>query len=234
MSKQEQINAGIYKTRSQLKSSLSDDIDELKELAAKLMAEKAILEEELELSKKLEGGIPDKLPPRLKSKIVTKLRSQLPLELLLEVVDLKPSSYYYSFIAARRPDKYAAIRPKIHEISNLSMHTYCSPRIWTALRRRGIYISEKVVRRLMNEEYIEVRYAKRKCKYTSYIGEITPAVPDLVQRNFHANKPNTLWLTDISEFAAKDDKIYLSPIIDCVRWLLIKPHAIQIIALLRQ
>ncbi len=67
----------------------------------------------------------------------------------------------------------------------------------------------------MKEEKIEVRYARRKRKYTSYIGEITPAVPDLVQRNFHADKPNKLWLTDITEFAAADSKIYLSPLIDC-------------------
>lgn len=67
----------------------------------------------------------------------------------------------------------------------------------------------------MKEEKIEVRYARRKRKYTSYIGEITPAVPDLVQRNFHADKPNKLWLTDITEFAAADSKIYLSYLIDC-------------------
>lgn len=67
----------------------------------------------------------------------------------------------------------------------------------------------------MKEEKIEVRYARRKRKYTSYIGEITPAFPDLVQRNFHADKPNKLWLTDITEFAAADSKIYLSPLIDC-------------------
>ncbi|WP_366936636.1 IS3 family transposase [uncultured Slackia sp.] len=44
---------------------------------------------------------------------------------------------------------------------------------WPSLRRRNVLVSEKVVRRLMKEEGVEVRYAKRKRRYSSYIGEIT-------------------------------------------------------------
>lgn len=143
------------------------------------------------------------------------LKKKLPLALLLEVLDLKPSSYYYALWASKQPDKYQEIRPIIHEISQMSGQTYGSPRIWIALRHRDIFISEKVVRRLMKEESIKVYYATRRKKFVSYIGEITPAVEDCVQRNFHAKKPNTLWLTDISEFATPDSKIYLSPMIDC-------------------
>lgn len=215
MTKQEQIDEGIYKTKAQLKQALPDDIDELKDLAAKLLAEKAVLEEELELSKKLPGSIPEKLPTKHKAQIVNNLRNKLPLALLLEVLDLKPSSYYYALWASRQPDKYREVRPVIHEISQMSGQTYGSPRIWIALRQRGLFISEKVVRRLMKEENIKVYYATRRKKFVSYIGEITPAVKDSVQRNFHAKRPNTLWLTDISEFAAPDSKIYLSPMIDC-------------------
>jgi len=76
-------------------------------------------------------------------------------------------------------------------------------------------VSEKVVRRLMKEERIRVRYAGRKRRYSSYVGEITPAAKNLVERDFHANAPDTLWLTDITEFAAADSKVYLSPVIDC-------------------
>ena len=101
------------------------------------------------------------------------------------------------------------------EIFDLSGHTYGSPRIWLALRNRGVFISEKVVRRLMKEEQIEVRYTKRKRKYSSYIGEIAPAVKDLVRHKFRANQPNELWVTDITEFCAGKDKLYFSPVIDC-------------------
>lgn len=215
MTKQERISEGVYKTKAQLKQALPDDVDELKDLAAKLLAEKAVLEEELKLSKKLPGGIPEKLSAKHKTQIVNNLRNRLPLALLFEVLDLKPSSYYYALWASKQPDKYEEIRPLIHEISQMSSQTYGSPRIWIALRQRGVFISEKVVRRLMKEEHIKVYYATRRKKFISYIGEITPAAKDCVQRNFHAKRPNTLWLTDISEFAAPDSKIYLSPMIDC-------------------
>ncbi len=51
MSRKEQIEAGIYKTKAQLKKEPPDDPEELKELEARLMAEKAMLEQELEMAK---------------------------------------------------------------------------------------------------------------------------------------------------------------------------------------
>ncbi|WP_080968708.1 IS3 family transposase [Gardnerella vaginalis] len=69
----------------------------------------------------------------------------------------------------KKPDKYAHIRGCIHEIAEENFFTYGSPRIWLVLRTKGIKVSEKVVRRLMKEELIEVRYARRKRRYSSYI-----------------------------------------------------------------
>ena len=215
MSKREQLEAGAYKTRAQLEAALPDDVGELKRLAASLMAEKAVLERELELAKKSPGGIPGKLPNRAKAQIAEDLKGRLPLALLLDALALPASSYYYAVAVARRPDPYSGIRPLIHEISAGSGNTYGSPRIWLALRKRGVFISEKVVRRLMREERIEVRHARRKRKYSSYVGELTPAVDNLVNGDFHADRPDELWLTDITEFAASDAKVYLSPVVDC-------------------
>ena len=78
----------------------------------------------------------------------------------------------------------------------------------------GSNYSEKVIRRLMQEEKLVVKRTKRK-KYSSYQGEISPAVENLLKRDFHAEKPNEKWLTDITEFHIPAGKIYLSTIIDC-------------------
>lgn len=75
-------------------------------------------------------------------------------------------------------------------------------------------VSEKAVRRLMKEEGVEVRCAKGKRGRSGCIGEITPAVDDLVKRRFKAESPNELWLTDITEFSAADGKPHLGPVID--------------------
>lgn len=65
----------------------------------------------------------------------------------------------------------------------------------------------------MKQENLMVR-RKHKRKYNSY--EITPVVENVIDRDFHATKPNQKWLTDITEFSIKAGKVYLSPIIDCL------------------
>lgn len=60
-------------------------------------------------------------------------------------------------------------------------------------------VSEKIVRRIMKAQEL-VAIAKRKRKYNSYQGEISPAPDNLVKRDFHSEKPNSKWLTDITEF----------------------------------
>ena len=62
---------------------------------------------------------------------------------------------------------------------------------------------------------------KKAGKYNSYAGEITPAVPNIIDRDFSAKAPHTKWLTDITEFAIPAGKVYLSPIVDCFDGLLV-------------
>ena len=66
----------------------------------------------------------------------------------------------------------------------------------------------------MKQEHLQPRISKERV-YCSYQGEITPAVPNVIQRNFHADHPNEKWLTDITEFTILAGKVYLSPMIDC-------------------
>ncbi|MDK8676731.1 hypothetical protein [Corynebacterium tuberculostearicum] len=71
------------------------------------------------------------------------------------------------------------------------------------LKQSGIKVNEKVVRRIISAEGQTVRYVKKKPRYSSYRWEISGAPPKLVKRNFHADKPGLLWLTDISKFPAE-------------------------------
>lgn len=70
------------------------------------------------------------------------------------------------------------------------------------------------MRRIMAEEKLIV-LGKKPHRYSSYSGEISPAVENVVDRNFHAAAPNEKWLTDITEFQIPAGKVYLSPMIDC-------------------
>lgn len=54
----------------------------------------------------------------------------------------------------------------------------------------------------------------RMKKYRSYKGEVGKIAPNLLERNFEAEKPNQKWVTDITEFSLFGQKLYLSPILD--------------------
>lgn len=87
-------------------------------------------------------------------------------------------------------------------------------RIHACLVRDGKTVSEKVVRRPMRDAALVVIGLKRR-RYSSYLGEISPPVPNALYRDFHAGLPNTKWLTDLTEFPLPAGKVYLSPMIDC-------------------
>lgn len=66
----------------------------------------------------------------------------------------------------------------------------------------------------MAEEGLKVTITRCR-KYSSYAGEITPAVPNILDRDFQAEAPNQKLVTDITEFSIQAGKVYLSPLIDC-------------------
>ena len=51
-------------------------------------------------------------------------------------------------------------------------------------------------------------------KYRSYKGEVGKIAPNLLNRDFRAEKPNQKWVTDVTEFSLFGEKLYLSPVLD--------------------
>lgn len=146
--------------------------------------------------------------------LVNALREKYRLKELLDCLKMSKSSYCYQANAMRRPDKYGDLRTRVREIFSQVNGCYGYRRIHSSIKRSGITVSEKVVRCVMREENLRVACVKRR-KYSSYMGEISPAPENIIARNFHAEKPNEKWLTDITEFRIPAGKVYLSPIIDC-------------------
>ena len=54
----------------------------------------------------------------------------------------------------------------------------------------------------------------RMKKYKSYKGEVGKTAPNLLGRDFEADRPNQKWVTDVTEFSLFGQKLYLSPILD--------------------
>lgn len=54
----------------------------------------------------------------------------------------------------------------------------------------------------------------RMKKYRSYKEELGRTAPNLLNRDFHTDKPNRNWVTDVTEFSLFGAKLYLSPILN--------------------
>ena len=169
---------------------------------------------------KAEGWDPASISNRSKCELGERLRraTALPLRSITGFLRISKSSYEYwrPRVAAPR-DRDADIRDRVVRIFREGSGCWGYRTVWARLRREGVRASEKRVARVMREEGLEVVYNKRRARgYSSYAGEVSKAPENLVNRNFHADEPNRLWLTDITEFRLPGgEKVYLSPIVDC-------------------
>lgn len=195
-------------------ASKQELLNDLEREVYRLRLERDILEKAGQVLKKDRGISLTALTNREKTIVIDALRGKYSLCELLSGLCIAKSSYCYQSSAMRREDKYSYVRQRIVSIFAHVQKRYGYRRIHCLLKNESIIVSEKVVRRIMREESLVVPSARMK-KYSSYVGEVSPAVKDLVKRDFHADAPNKRWLTDITEFQIQAGKIYLSPMIDC-------------------
>jgi transposase InsO family protein len=111
-----------------------------------------------------------------------------------------------------KPDKYEVAKAEITAIYHENKGRYGYRRITAELHNRNLPLNHKTVQRLMKELGL-VCHVRMK-KYRSYKGEVGKIAPNLLNRNFTADKPNQKWVTDVTEFSLFGQKLYLSPILD--------------------
>ncbi len=181
---------------------------------AKLQIEHELLKTASEMIKKELGGDLQSLSNREKTMLIVALKKRYKTPALLARLGLARSSYFYHRARMKQRDKYLPIRQAMKEAFESNHRCYGYRRLKAYMTRDSISISEKVVRRLMKQEALVVPKPKRR-RYNSYLGEISPAPENIINRKFQAAAPNEKWLTDITEFHIRAGKVYLSPIIDC-------------------
>jgi len=158
-----------------------------------------VLKKAAEIIKKDQGIDRQNLTNREKTILIDALRMEYPLNKLLVMIDIPKSSYFYQKEAQKRPDKYSNLRTNVKEIFHENQSRYGYRRVHALIKNIGITVSEKIIRRIMKDLELVVP-CKRKRKYNSYKGEISPSVDNVINRDFNADKPNTKWLTDLTDF----------------------------------
>jgi transposase InsO family protein len=134
-------------------------------------------------------------------------------ERMCELVEVPRSSFYAwrSHTPSAREVADGELITLITDIYVRSRRTYGAPRVWGQLRRANVMVSRKRVARLMQRKGLVGAHTRKKWRRGR---PDAGGAPDLLNRNFHAVRPNQYWVADISEFPTGEGKLYLAGIRD--------------------
>ncbi len=137
-----------------------------------------------------------------------------PIATMCRLLGVSPSGYYAwaKRAPSRRAQEDAALLGEIRAAHAASHGTYGAPRICVELAARGLRVGRKRVARLMAAADL-VGVSRRRFVTTTVKGEGRRA-PDLVERNFSADKPDMLWVADITYIPTWAGFLYLAVVLD--------------------
>lgn len=134
---------------------------------------------------------------------------------MCKVLKVSRSGYYHWL--EEKPSKRnldnERICRKIRQIHSASREIYGSPRITNELRKEGIRISRPRVARLMRSEGIRSKI-RRKFVATTDSKHHYPVVANLLERNFQADQPGRVWVSDITYIPTAEGWLYLTVVMD--------------------
>jgi putative transposase len=132
------------------------------------------------------------------------------------VLNVSRSGYYdwLGRLDSPRVQDNELLLKQIRQIHHESRGTYGSPRVHAELTiGLGLPVNLKRVARLMREAGIQGLYRRRRHGCTVRDPD-AQASTDLVNRQFVADEPNRLWVTDITEHHTEEGKIYCAAVLD--------------------
>ncbi len=142
-------------------------------------------------------------------------RDRFGVEPICEVLEIAPSTYYSakSRPPCRRRVTDEALKVEIRRVHEGNYGVYGTRKVWRQLNREGIAVARCTVERLMRQMGLAGRFRGRKRRTT--IPAATSTAPlDLVERSFGANRPNALWVADITYVATWSGFAYAAFVID--------------------
>jgi putative transposase len=138
-----------------------------------------------------------------------------PIHTMCRLLEVSASGYYAW--AERGPSAHsradAALLNRIRQIHAASRGSYGRPRIQAELAAEGIQVSGKRIARLMRAAGLR-GISRRRWIITTRRAERARPAPDLVQRHFHADAPNRLWVADATYIPTLAGFLYLAVVLD--------------------
>ena len=135
-------------------------------------------------------------------------REEHGVEPICQELPIAPSTYYEQKAReadpSRLPDRVVRdtqLREQIERVWKENFGVYGVQKVWLQLKREEIEVARCTVGRLMREMGLRGAIRGRKYKRTTIGDEAAPRPADLVQRDFTADRPNRLWVADLTYVA---------------------------------
>ena len=134
---------------------------------------------------------------------------------MCKVLGVSRSGYYArrKRPVSKREMANRALYKEIKAVYNENHGVYGSPRIYRALKKQGVACSENRVARLMRLRKLRAKQTTRY-KSTTRRNKAHPVAPNLLKRDFVADRPNQKWLTDITYIPTQGGWLYLALVLD--------------------
>jgi transposase InsO family protein len=142
-------------------------------------------------------------------------RDRLGVEPICEQLPIAPSTYYD---AKKRPPSRRTLRDEVLMADIARVHAenfgvYGARKVWRQLNREGVTVARCTVERLMRKMgLVGARRGRRR--RTTIPDAIAPRPADLVDRNFSVDRPNELWVADLTYVATWSGFVYVAFVID--------------------
>jgi putative transposase len=138
-----------------------------------------------------------------------------PVDAMCRVLVVSRSGYY---AWKKRPEPLkktqdAQLTVEIAGTHRRSRGIYGSPRVHRDLKARGIHVGKKRIERLMRESGLRGRRKRRFC-CTTDSKHALPIAPNVLDRRFHADAPNRVWVGDVTYIATDEGWLYLAVLLD--------------------
>jgi len=141
-------------------------------------------------------------------------------EPICRVLPIAPSTYraHAALLAdpsrlSDRARRDAELRPEIRRVWGENYEVYGVRKVWRQLNREGFEVARCTVARLMKELGLAGAVRGKPVK-TTISNSATPCPEDRVNRQFHAQRPNALWLSDFTYVATWAGFVYVAFVID--------------------
>ena len=149
--------------------------------------------------------------PQVKYRVIYRHKDKYSISEMCRFFEVSRSGYYGFVKRMDKPAKDLELSELIGECQQETKQTYGYRRVAIWLERRGIHHNPKTILRVMNKySLLSVVRRRRYCNYSQALHRYE----NLLNRDFHADRPNQKWVTDISYIKTDQGFLYLSVIRD--------------------